>query len=124
MPAPSTTLNQVVIAAGAHAAGASRTGDLNLLDKWQATVQVEIQFGGAMNADPTVNVYAAVDSATTPTFDTEPVLAFEVPRAANATRRLSVRLPTGLWRLEIKNNDGANALVSSRALAAVVTQVA
>lgn len=125
MPAPVTTLNQTAIAAGSHAAAATREGDINITTKFEAEVQVEIQFPATINNDPEVRALRAIDSTSTPTFDTleTPVLAFTIARVASATRRKSFVLPTGMWRIQIENKDGTNALTSSSAKYSTIDSV-
>jgi len=119
------TLNLTLLAAASHGAGVTRTSvTLDLTPKYAARCQVEIQFGGTITADPTVNIYAAVDQVATPTFDTIPAFTFSIPRTISTTKRASVEIPWGIWKVEIVNNDGTNALTSSSVKAATLDSVA
>lgn len=127
MAAPSTTLNQEVIGDGAGgqttiAGGGSDTGQLNLTDDYEAAVQVEVAFGGTVADGVTINAYRAVDSTSSPTFDTEPQFSFTIPETASTTKRDSFVLPTGMWQIEVVNDDGSNP-VDVLVLAGIVGDV-
>ena len=122
MANPVSTLNQTLLAAAAQGAGATRGADLGLSTKFEAQLQVEVQFGGTITADPIVNAYRYVEALGTDV-DTIAVYSFSIARSAGATKRASFSLPTGLWRIEIVNADGANGLTSTSILYATVDSV-
>lgn len=122
MANPVSTLNQTLLASAAHGAGITRGADLNLSAKFEAQLQVAVQFGGTITADPTINAYRYVEALGTNKDDIA-VYSFSIARAAGTTKRASFALPTGLWRVEIVNNDGANALTATAILYASVDSV-
>jgi hypothetical protein len=125
MAKPVTTLNLTFLAAASHGAGVTRSSStIDATTKYEEQLQIEIQFGGTITADPVVNAYRAVDQVATPTFDTIPVYSFSIARTASTTKRASFTLPTGVWKVDIVNADGSNALTSSSIKAASVDDVA
>lgn len=122
MANPVSTLNQTLLAAAAQGAGATRSADLNLSAKFEAQLQVEVTFGGTSANDPIINAYRYVEALGTDA-DTIAAYSFSIPRTTSTTKRASFTLPTGLWKVEIVNADGANALTSTSILYATVDSV-
>lgn len=128
MAAPSSTLNQEIIGDGSGgvttlAASGSTTGNLDITAKYEAQFQIRVDFGGSAANSVTVNLYRAVDSTSSPTFDSEPAMSFDISESTSTTKRDTTIASTGMWQVELVNNDGSNS-VDVLVLAATVDSIA
>lgn len=94
-----------LLTGGGVAQSSSLTVTVNLTSGWE--IQVPVGFlPTTISADPTVNVYAssAPGSGGGANFDTVAFASFSITRVANTQTQASIRLPAGVYVLQLLNS--------------------
>lgn len=86
----------------------SFTSTFNLTGAWEAQIPVWCKFSAA-SADVQVKFYPSNDGGVT--FDTSPLITFAVPFVSAGQSTASVRIPTGMYAVEIFNGAHQSASV-------------
>lgn len=112
MAAPVMTFDQTLLGSQSLGGGASVTADLDISDKFEAQIQVKNQGGSTVSSTNglEIAVFRNVSDKATPRWDTEPVTMIVIPTTSNTEKEQSFVLPTGHYRLRLRNLDTANAI--------------
>ena len=84
----------------------SFTSTLNLTGAWEIQVPVWAKFS-AVSVDCAVNFYPSNDGGVT--FDTTPMFSVSIPRVQAGNSVASIRIPTGMYAVQIANNAHQSA---------------
>src|SRR5262245_19500778 len=110
MAAPTNTSNQTLRAAASLAAATTASHNLDLRTKFEARLQFCDLGGGAVAATNglQINIYRYVDGGSIA--DTIAVTGLVIPTIVSTANYASMALPTGHYKVEVKNLDATNAI--------------
>lgn len=123
MAAPTYTQNAAgnVITSQSLALSASVTGEIDIRTKVEGILQVKDTGGGTVQAGANLRIQLWRKVGTGPAVDTEPFAEAYIASAVSTTKYRSFRLPPGLYRVNLTNQDSANAIVVEATLDTVDT---
>lgn len=112
MASPVMTTSNVagnLLASTAIAASGNTTFDVDYSTKIEGLIQLSVTFGTvAATSGIQVDVYHRIGSG--PAIDTEPITGLTIPSTAGTTKRRSLRLPIGRYRVKLTNLDSSNSV--------------
>jgi hypothetical protein len=99
--APTKTY-QASIVAGQATGNSAITATIVATDAWEMNVPFAFRYGANVSLDATISVYPSYDGGAN--FDTVPWVSFNLARVANTLVRGSVRLPGGIYAVQMRNS--------------------
>lgn len=106
-----TTTNTAgnLLASATIAASGNTTFDVDCSAKINSQIQLSVTFGTvAATSGIQVDVYRRIGSV--PAIDTESVTGLTIPSTTATTKRKSLVLPTGRYRVKLTNLDATNSV--------------
>src|SRR6476646_7694221 len=92
----------------------SFTFTVNITQAWEIRIPVEVFFPTNVSAGPQINAYRSTDGGVT--FDTVPLQPLGFPRQSGGSERLSLRLETGQYAIQVLAGGGSTATWTIRVL--------
>jgi hypothetical protein len=86
--------------------GQSVTATVFITAGWEMQLPVWVRFSRT-SGDPVVFVYPSSDGGAN--YDSTPMVSFSIARIATGTAQASVRLPTGIYAIQIQASGGETA---------------
>ena len=90
------------ILAGAATGASALTATIVATDAWEANIPFAFRFGANVSLDPTISIYPSSDGGAN--FDTIPWVSFGLGRIASTLVRSSVRVPGGVYAVQMRNS--------------------
>ena len=90
------------ILAGAATGNSALTATIVATDAWEVAVPFAFRFGANVSLDPTISLYPSYDGGAN--FDVIPLVSFSLARLASALVRGSVRVPGGIYAVQMRNS--------------------
>ena len=97
----------------------SMTFTVNITQAWQCKVPVNVLFPTNVSAGPQINVYRSMDGGAT--FDTVPMQPLGLPRQSGGNQRISVKLETGQYAVQVLAGGGSTATWTVQVLTQEIT---
>lgn len=97
---PVKTHLATLYAGGFLSHGQSLTFTVNLIRGWELQIPLGVQYGSAVSMPVAWSIYPSSDGGAT--FDTDPTYGFGITAVASAQRRLAVRVPTGIYAIQVQ----------------------
>lgn len=85
----------------------SYTFTVNITQAWEIRIPVQVFFPTNVSQGPQINAYRSTDGGTT--FDTVPLQPLGLPRQSGTSNRISLRLETGQYAVQVLSGGGSAA---------------
>lgn len=83
------------------------TFTVNITQAWEIRIPVNVLFPTNVSAGPQINAYRSTDGGST--FDTIPLNPLGLPRQSGGNARISLRLETGQYAVQVLAGGGSTA---------------
>ena len=85
----------------------SYTFTVNITQAWEVRIPVQVFFPTNVSQGPQINAYRSTDGGVT--FDTVPLQPLGLPRQSGTSNRISLRLETGQYAVQVLSGGGSAA---------------
>lgn len=114
-----------LLAAAATTQSGSLTVTVNISNAWEVNIPVQMSWKSGVSADGVINAYPSSDGGNT--YDSNPQFSLPIGRGSTSStiRSASIRLPTGIWALQILNSGpstGSAAVITGQVITAILNQ--
>jgi hypothetical protein len=92
----------------------SFTFTVNITQAWEIRIPIEVRFPTNVSAGPQINAYRSTDGGVT--FDTIPLQPLGLPRQSGTFARVTLRLETGQYAVQVLSGGGSAATWTVRVL--------
>lgn len=90
----------------------SLTATAAITQGWEINIPVEMTWKSGVSADGVINAFPSSDGGAS--YDNNPAFSISIARSttSSVTKRTSIRLPTGIWALQILNSGPSTGSVA------------